>query len=452
MSYPSAAGAGSAAFVTSLTESGQWARLHRFLILGDEYGTYYAGGRTLSAENAGAVRECLAEDGSRVVQSITTIVRSGRAPHPGPALLALAIAASPKYANADSNAAALDALPELARSATHLKKFAGFVTAERGWGRSLRNAFARWYVEKPVRELAHQMLKQRRGGRWSHADLLRLSHPKPADRAQNVLFRWAVEGGLDHAPADLLAGDLKQVYGYELAQKAIDARQIINLIEDYQLTHEMIPERWLGMADVWEALLETMPYCALLRHLGKLTAVGLIAPQGETTALVAARLLDHRRMARAKANPFTLLSTLLDYRKGNGVPAIARALEQAFYASFESVKPGGGRIDLSLDPAALIPSTILAMRAARTEAGANIYPVAIRKEDKLDAVMQAIGAHPPQSGATITVKAGDREVVIALNAAEPPKRNLRNPNVLVVVGFDATVPTLVADFLRDGLS
>jgi 60 kDa SS-A/Ro ribonucleoprotein len=424
--------------------------LDRFLILGDEHGTYYAGGRTLSAESAVAVRVCLAEDGLRTVQSIGAIARSGRASHPGPVLLALAMGASQKYADARTNAAALEALPEVARSAAHLKKFAGFVTAERGWGRSLRNAFARWYVEKPVRELAHQMLKQRRGGRWSHADLLRLSHPKPADRAQNVLFRWAVEGGLEHAPADLLSGDLKQVYGYELGQKATDAREVINLIEDYQLTHEMIPERWLATADVWEALLETMPYCALLRHLGKLTAVGLIAPQGETTALVAARLLDHRRMARAKANPFTLLSTLLDYRKNDGVPAIARALEQAFYASFEYVKPAGGLIDLRLDPGALIPSTILAMRAARTEPGARIQPVTFSKEDKLDAVMKAIAAHPPVSEGTIRVKGGDREVVIAPNASEPPMRDLRDPNIMQIAGFDATVPALVSDFLREG--
>src|SRR5260370_8888940 len=106
------------------------------------------------------------------------------------------MAASPKYADAGSNAAALDALPNVAHTAAHLKKFATFVTGHRGWGRSLRSAFARWYLEKPVRELALQMLKQRRKGRWSHADLLRLSHPKPANKAQSILVRWSVEAEL----------------------------------------------------------------------------------------------------------------------------------------------------------------------------------------------------------------------------------------------------------------
>src|SRR5207237_4567079 len=117
-------------------------------------------------------------------------------------------------------------------------------------------------------------------------------------------------------------GELKQVHGFELAKRAADKHEIVDLIEAYQLSYEMIPERWLGTADVWEALLDTMPYCAMLRNLGRLTAAGLIAPQGEATALVAARLVDTRRIARAKANPVTLLSTLLDHRKNHGVPAI----------------------------------------------------------------------------------------------------------------------------------
>ena len=346
----------------------------------------------------------------------------------------------------------------------HLKKFATFVTAQRGWGRSLRSAFARWYLEKPVRELAAQMLKQRRKGRWSHADLLRLSHPKPATKAQSVLFRWAVDGELARAPQELLDGELKQVYGFERAQKAADKHEVTDLIEGYQLTHEMIPERWLRSPEVWEALLDTH---ALLRHAakpGRLTAAGLIAPQRKATALVAARLVDHRRIARAKANPVTLLSTLLAYRESHGVAAISAALETAYYASFANIKPVGCRLGLRLDGAAPLASTVLAMLAARRETSATILPDCVAKEDRVDAVMAAVQSAEtrpdacPQAAALVVV-AGDgrwREVarpagmplvIIAPNATEPPVPNPEDPSMLQVVGFDATVPAAVAEFI-----
>src|SRR5712671_4625677 len=93
-----------------------WMRLERFLILGSEGGTYYVSERKLIIENAIAVRECLQSDGLRVVSIVEEISVSGRAPKNDPALFVLALAASPKFADANTNAAALEALPRVART------------------------------------------------------------------------------------------------------------------------------------------------------------------------------------------------------------------------------------------------------------------------------------------------------------------------------------------------
>lgn len=69
----------------------KWARLDRFLILGTEGETFYIGERTLTKENAVAVRECILEDGVRVVKR--TVEISGRAAKNDPALFVLAMAA-----------------------------------------------------------------------------------------------------------------------------------------------------------------------------------------------------------------------------------------------------------------------------------------------------------------------------------------------------------------------
>src|SRR5262245_5470992 len=70
-----------------------WQQLDRFLILGSEGGTYYAGERALTRENAGVVKTLLAEDGPRLVRRVVEISESGRAPKNDPAILALAMAA-----------------------------------------------------------------------------------------------------------------------------------------------------------------------------------------------------------------------------------------------------------------------------------------------------------------------------------------------------------------------
>ena len=66
------------------------------------------------------------------------VSREGRAPKNDPALFALALAAG--LGDEATRKAALEALPQVARTGTHLFQFASFVEGFRGWGRSLRRA------------------------------------------------------------------------------------------------------------------------------------------------------------------------------------------------------------------------------------------------------------------------------------------------------------------------
>jgi 60 kDa SS-A/Ro ribonucleoprotein len=118
-------------------------RLDRFLILGSEGGAYYATERQLTLENARCVERCVDEDGARTVARIAAVSESGRAPKNDPALLALAIAA--KRGDDATRAAALQALPRVARTATHLFAFAEALEQFGGWGRCTRRAVADWY-------------------------------------------------------------------------------------------------------------------------------------------------------------------------------------------------------------------------------------------------------------------------------------------------------------------
>ena len=153
-----------------------WVRLDRFLILGSEGGSYYATEKALTKENAEAVLRCINSDGARTVARIAEISDSGRAPKNDPAIFALAMCAG--LGDARTKAVALDVLPKVARIGTHLFHFAQAVQGFRGWGRGLRTAIGKWYLDRKPENLAMQLAKYQQRDGWSHRDLLRLSHPK----------------------------------------------------------------------------------------------------------------------------------------------------------------------------------------------------------------------------------------------------------------------------------
>src|SRR5262249_37720361 len=147
-----------------------WTRLRRFLILGSEGGSYYAGEWKLTRENAAAVERCVAADGSRTVSEIVAVSDAGRAPKNDPAGFARALAAG--VGDERTRKEALAALPQVCRTATHLFQFATFVEGFRGWGRSLRRAVGSWYADRSPDSLAHQAVKYRRRAGLTHRDLL----------------------------------------------------------------------------------------------------------------------------------------------------------------------------------------------------------------------------------------------------------------------------------------
>lgn len=335
-----------------------WGRLDRFLVLGSEGGTYYASEARLTRECAQAVQRCIAADGARAVLRIVELSVSGRAPRQDPILFALALATASE--DPATRARALAAIPQVARTGAQLQLLAGYIDGLRGWGRGLRRAIARWYVEQPLGELELQALKYRarggRGQRWSHRDLLRLAHPlAPAeDVGRRALFERIVRpDSVGELPTELAR--------YAAAERLAATRDIgeaVRLIVDHRLPREVVPTELQGEAAVWDALLADMPMTAMLRTLGRMSAARLLVPGSAAERLVVARLRDAGRLRRARVHPLQVLTALAVYRRGRGVrgslqwpvvPSVVDALDRAFYGAFESVTPSGRRLLIGLD-------------------------------------------------------------------------------------------------------
>ncbi|HUM45010.1 MAG TPA: TROVE domain-containing protein, partial [Fervidobacterium sp.] len=314
-------------------------------------------------DNARNILRLLEEDGKRVVDRVVEISYSGRAPKNDPAIFVLALASAAE--DADTRSYALEMMPLVVRTGTHLFQFINYCDKLRGWGRALRNSISKWYTDKDLSQLVYQIIKYKSRYGWSHRDVLKKAHPKPKSPQQDFLFR-SITRGLDDNGLDLiLDGDLTRYYvASTLGTKfnpdnPADVNTVAKLIVQYDLPREVIPTRMLNYPIIWEALLETgMPYTAMLRNLGKMSSVGVTRELSETTKKIVDTLTNTTIIQRARVHPINILAAKVVYSQGAGYRGsntwsvnqqICDALETAFYESFKYLEPTNKRYMIAID-------------------------------------------------------------------------------------------------------
>ncbi|XP_029474393.1 60 kDa SS-A/Ro ribonucleoprotein [Rhinatrema bivittatum] len=376
-------------------------RLHRFLCFGSEGGTYYITEQKLGYENAESLIQ-LIEDGRgcEVVQEIKAFSQEGRAAKQEPTLFALAICS--QCADTKTKQAAFRAVPDVCRIPTHLFTFVQFKKdLKEGmqcgmWGRALRKAVADWYNGKDGLAVAQAVTKYKQRNGWSHKDLLRLCHLKPANEEITMVSKYVTKGWKEvqdaykekevSAECERL---LKYLEAVEKVKHSKDEQEIIHLIEEYQLVREHLLTNHLKSKEVWKALLQDMPLTALLRNLGKMTADLVLAPSSPEVALVCERLCNEKLLKKARIHPFHVLVALETYKRGHGnrgklhwspVQAIVEALDRAFYRTFKTVEPTGKRFLLAVDVSGSMEQRILGSVLNASTVAASMCMVVARTE------------------------------------------------------------------------
>jgi 60 kDa SS-A/Ro ribonucleoprotein len=333
-----------------------WTRLDRFLILGHEGGSYYAGERALTLEAASCIQDCFNADPTRTIARIVEVSDKGLAPKNDPAIFALALLSKHREA--------LDAMPKVCRIGTHLFQFVDAATKVRGWGSALKRAVAQWYTDREPDKLAYQVTKYQSRGSWSHHDVLHKCHANTTNQATRAVFEWAKSKKvLDNAPNYL--GLYNQIQNMprptsgtfgEAGHKDIE-KQLCQLIVDNRIDRELIPTEWLNSTAVWDALLNHMKLTAMIRSLAKMTSVGLLTPNSEAVKTVAGRL-NQSYIQDSRVHPIALLMAGRQYGSGHGlkgslswtpVTKIVESLDDAFYLAFQNVEPTEKRFLIGLD-------------------------------------------------------------------------------------------------------
>lgn len=403
-----------------------WTRLDRFLVLGsDSPSCYYASERKLTRENAAAIERLLKVDGPRVVARVAEISNAGRAPKNDPAIFALALAL--KTGDESTKTAARAAVSKVCRIGTHIFQLAAMVDELGGWGRGTKRAFADWYLTQTPEDLALQLAKYQSRNGWSHRDLLRKAHAKPKSPEVNRLLRWAVGkpneesfGGIIGAfeGAKLIAQVAERLKDTTRASTHIGA--MAKLIIENNLPRECVPTEFLNSPEVWDALLHAgkfgMPMTAMIRNLGKMSAIELAKPLSDATKFICDRLRDQAALKAARIHPIQLLLALSIYSQGHGekgalkwTPAqeICTALDDAFYASFANVEPTGKRYVLALDVSGSMgQGNVAGSGLTPREASAAMALVTAKTEQRVHVVGFTAGAGGLRMLPGINAKAG----------------------------------------------
>jgi 60 kDa SS-A/Ro ribonucleoprotein len=333
-------------------------QIRRFLMLGLTGGTYYAGERELTLNTAKVVSSMAISNGSALVEEIVKISVSGDAAKQDPLLFALAVAAT--KGSQETKKMALAAMQVVCRIGTHLFTFVNYYDKlGGGWGRGMRNAVTKWYNDKSAGDLVYQITKYQQRGGWSHRDLLRLSHPRPVTSDHDKIFRYAVKGELQFAKDDVMDdAAFSRLEAIIQAKGVRDERTMLRLILTHNLMREHVPTELQTSPLVQEALLNKMPFNAMIRNLNRMTASGLVAPMSNASKLILSKLTDEDALRKARVHPFNVLVALKTYASGAGVKGsltwnpvqqIVDSLDDAFYATFKNVKPTGKNFLLGVD-------------------------------------------------------------------------------------------------------
>lgn len=347
------------------------ARIRRFLTIGVEGGTFYVSQHKLVTDNASVVLDWARNHATALVALATEISVAGRAPRNEPALFAVAAALA--LGDSEGREAAARAVPQVARTGTHLFTFCGYLEQFRGWGRKAQRAVSSWYLSKDADTLAYQLVKYRQRDGWTHADVLRLAHPDPHAGGELMadhdrMFRW-VTGSTRFPETDAQlpswitayerAREIERESGSELARRAKTAAYV-KLIGDYPgMPWEALPDEAVASAEVLGAMTDAgMPQTALIRQLPKLTRLGVLPPMSARLRAVCDQIRDPERLRRARVHPLAVLIALRTYARGASLKGdttwtpeqmIVDALDEAFYGAFGAVEPSGKRTMLCTD-------------------------------------------------------------------------------------------------------
>ncbi|MFV0459812.1 MAG: TROVE domain-containing protein [Actinomycetales bacterium] len=305
------------------------------------------------------------------------------------------------------------------------------------YGRAYPKPVKRGVADAAVRLYSERsLIRYDSGARgFRFGDVLELTHPAPRDEVQNALFRYALDRRHERAgavPAPLGMLQARQ----QLLEVPLDQRRALllsgdRILEPTGMSWEQVAGWLQGPldAEVWETLIPSMGYMALLRNLRNFDEAGV---GDEVAARVAARLAAPDEVARSRQLPLRFLSA---YRS---VPSLrwAWALERALQHSLSCVPAMPGHSLVLVDRSGSMFSQ-LTRRSVLTRAdAAAVFGAALGlRAAAADLVAFGTGSTRVRMGRGESVlKVADRMGALGgTNTAEAVRRHYRGHDRVIII-------------------
>jgi 60 kDa SS-A/Ro ribonucleoprotein len=365
--------------------------LERFVMCGSSTSTVSVSD-TLRPTNS--LINLMKKDGIGTANYLINVLKERRAAKNDFALFALALCLI--TGNTETKRIIYSALPSVCVIPTDLFMFVSFykdlnkqVHNTSGWGNGAKKAIARWYNDKSISDLVFAVTKFKQRHGWSHKDLLRMAHPKPPTKDHDVLYRFITSGKLEITEDQI--DDVRsftRLQSTDQIHRTLDVEEVVQKIKNERLSWEHVPTEFLKNHLVWKALLPHMKPKALIRNLGRMTAIGVFETPSSLEH-VKNVLTNPEYINSVKLHPLVALQAYKQYVEGKGdkgkllwhpVKEIAQSLEKTVDLCFKNIQKTNSSIMIGLDISSSMKSIAYGNITARSIA--DVITLACAKAGK----------------------------------------------------------------------
>jgi 60 kDa SS-A/Ro ribonucleoprotein len=356
--------------------------LRRWLLTGSMFDAYYQGKEEMTDANVRLLEKVVDENPELVANEILYASQKGISVHT-PIFALTYLSMGDKSAKEFFRAV----FPEVIRTASHLYEFLNYTKGTRGFGSIIHKTIKDWFASKDASELEYQFLKYQSRYGWAGRDVLRMIKPVPEDNEEKAVFNWIVGGTKKNPLLTEWPKALERINAYEkLKSGNVSESDVIEAINKYRMTWEMMPGNLERTGKIWEALFHNMPVGATIRNLGNLTDKGVFENTANIDILE--ERLSEENLKRAYIHPVGFAKALKVYSSSGNigkskltwrpVPRIMDIMEDGIERCFDVIEPTGLNFFYALDVSGSMTCTlddltpleiqgILALASARTE-------------------------------------------------------------------------------------
>lgn len=238
-----------------------------------------------------------------------------------------------------------------------------------GWSHALRNAVKKWYRRYPPIEMARIITECPRHNKWTHKDVLALSHLAPQNNGEKMLFSYIVAGikrtsvlfKNDSADEDDEGQNVLQfLEDVTTVRSAKNSTEIVLLMDKLKLPWNFVPISLYQEAELWEQMISEVPFEIMIENTTRMAKLKLLHGNSRTKQTFRSRCEDKSAIETSGIHPFPILAGKETYRNGtNDVkrkptwiidPEILSSLNTAMLTAMErNLKSTGQRYLITID-------------------------------------------------------------------------------------------------------